>query len=512
MTGSKILTFYKEKISKEQKIAFYSAVIIGFIIHFYKFSNTLLNHDSVFNYYSSQNMVGSGRWLLSIACGISSFFDLPWVIGVLSLLFIALTSVVIADLFKLKNPVVIAITSGLLVSFPAITETLFFGFTADGYFLAMLLAAIAARLQTIEDNKKSHLFISSALICMACGIYQAYVSFAAVLMICYFIYYLLTEECEIKTALIWIGKQAVNFVIALASYFVIWKICLKLEHVTANSYQGIDSVGFSVSTIISAMPKLIKSFAMFFLEWNVLEHGWSLFAVLNVLFILLAGVTVLFIAVKSGILKQKIKTLLIIVAACGIPLAAYMWLFTSPDVDYSYRMLASLFMLFAFVMILADRFYNKYLSSALAVLLVVMIFNNGINANVAYFHLDREYKTAYATGSEVMSRIHENDLNTDKLLVIGDTAVDAAFAPDSAFAKLTPTYAAGIEKTYLFNYEHYVYFLNNTFNTDYSPVSEEDLTAIYESGETEKMGVWPAGNSVREIEGVIVIKLSDNNQ
>ena len=39
--------------------------------------------------------------------------------------------------------ILIGIIDGLLVAFPSITETFFFEFTADGYFLAMLLATLA---------------------------------------------------------------------------------------------------------------------------------------------------------------------------------------------------------------------------------------------------------------------------------------------------------------------------------------------------------------------------------
>lgn len=510
MIGIDWLNTIRKKTKKEWCIAFASTFIIGLLIHFYKFSNTLLNHDSVFNFYHSQNMVGSGRWLLSVACSFSSFFDLPWVTGILSLIFISLTTVVIIDLFEVKNPVVIGLTGGLLVSFPAITEALFFGFTADGFFLSMLLAAIAARLQKINDNKISHLILSMLLICCSCGIYQAYVSFALMLLLCHFIFYVLNHE-DVKTAdcFKWIGRQIINFGGGLGLYFVIWKICLKVEHFTATSYQGINDLKFSFGTITSAIPDIIKSFVTTLLEWNVFEHGWTLYGILNVIFILLAAAVLVFVILKTKLYKQKIKLILVFISCAAVPFVAYMWRFTSDTVSYGYRMLASLFVILAFILILADKYYNKFLGSAAAILLALIIFNNGINANISYFYLDKEYKNSYAQAIEMVSRIHENDTDIKEVIVIGDSRIEDSLDEDPV-KKYIPYFASMIEQSYLFDNEHWVPFINNTFYADYIKADNAKEEKIKSMKETESMGVWPASDSIQIIDNVIVIKISEN--
>lgn len=100
--GENIINLYKTKCRKEWKIAFISTLVIGLFVHIYKFTNYLPNHDSMYNFYSDQNVLGSGRWFLSIACGFSSYFDLPWINGIFALIYIALTSVIIIKLFEVK--------------------------------------------------------------------------------------------------------------------------------------------------------------------------------------------------------------------------------------------------------------------------------------------------------------------------------------------------------------------------------------------------------------------------
>ena len=177
--GSELISFYQNKIKKTWKLAFFSAFVLGLLVHLYKFTNLLPNADALYNFYSNQNMAASGRWFLSIACGLSSYFDLPWVNGLLSLVFMGLTSAMVAEVFRMKNPVLILLSSGLLVSFPAVTATLSYEFTADGYMLAMALAAFSVCLTRMEYIGKAHwkkLVFSGICICLCCGIYQAYVT------------------------------------------------------------------------------------------------------------------------------------------------------------------------------------------------------------------------------------------------------------------------------------------------------------------------------------------------
>ena len=95
--GTGLLEFYRNRVKRSWKLAFLAAFITGFLVHIYKFTNTLYIRDSPLNVYTSQNIVGSGRWFLSIACGFSSWFDLPWVNGLFSLALIALTAAVVVE-------------------------------------------------------------------------------------------------------------------------------------------------------------------------------------------------------------------------------------------------------------------------------------------------------------------------------------------------------------------------------------------------------------------------------
>lgn len=224
--GLSLINQYK-KTSSAFKTAFYATIIIGLIVHLFKFSNVLLNHDSLYNFYSTQNAVGSGRWFLCVACSLSSYFDLPWISGLLSLLYAAVTMVIIVALFHIENPFVIILSSGLLITFPGITETFFFSFTSDGYMLAMLLATLSIYLSRIDNHTSIAKSVASGVcICLSCGIYQAYVPFALILAVCHLVYEMMENRHETRFILQWIGRQILIFAGAMAVYYFFWKLCM----------------------------------------------------------------------------------------------------------------------------------------------------------------------------------------------------------------------------------------------------------------------------------------------
>lgn len=185
---------FKWKIKRNWKLAFISTWIIGMLVHMYKFTNTLWTGDSLYNFYSDQNMIGSGRWFLSIACGISSYYDLPWLIGAMSITYIACTAVILTELFQIRSKEMIVLTGGLLAAFPGITQTFFYEFTADGYMLAMFMAALAVYISRMGKHGFLRHAASALLLCMVCGIYQSYVCFALVLIVCGIVLFLLEDS------------------------------------------------------------------------------------------------------------------------------------------------------------------------------------------------------------------------------------------------------------------------------------------------------------------------------
>ena len=165
--GQAFGTLYR-KIRKEWKVAFFTCFVLGLLIHMPVLLSDIPNHDGLDSMYFDQNMITSGRWFLTVACGFSSYYTLPWLIGILGLVFLGCAAAAVM------------LVSGLLVSFPALASTFAYVYTLDGYMLALLLAVLAVLF--VKRWKRG--FVPGAL-CLAfsMGIYQGYLSFAMILSV-----------------------------------------------------------------------------------------------------------------------------------------------------------------------------------------------------------------------------------------------------------------------------------------------------------------------------------------
>lgn len=540
--GVSLVDVYQHKIKRQWKLAFGTAIIVGLLIHIYKFTNTLPNHDALFNFYSSQNMVQSGRWLLSIACGFSSYFDLPWINGLLSLFLIGLTSVVIVEIFQMKSPVLIMISSGLLVSFPAITETFYFEFTADGYMLAMLLAALAAYCSKFERSALKWSALSALLICLSCGIYQAYVSFALVLSVCYFICQLLEGNHTTREYVIWIAKQAGIYCAGLVSYLIIWKLCMLFQGFTATTYAGISTIGkMDIHTIYSAIVNSVRSFLLFFTQWNIFEDGLTWYAGLNLAFLLAAALAVIFSIKNSGIFKRRLHLVLLLLSGAIIPFCVCLWYFASPDTFYETRMLQSICVCFILVAVLCERWLKPGKRAVATALLFAIIWNNGIIANKFYYYMNLCYERSYATAVEMQTRIHLADDGTAKSVawvgslegfsdefhtdMAGFGSFGALVNPfrnlmvGNTFSMLFMSQFTDFELEYYrthpeekvaqISYIGSVSPVPKDWSVTFPGVDAETLAQLKASDEVANMGIWPGADSVQLIGDTIVVKLSD---
>ncbi len=540
--GNSLIIFYKNKVKKSWKIIFISTFIIGLLVHFYKFTNNFLNHDSLFNIYSDQDMLGSGRWFLSFACSFSSYFDLPWVTGLLSIFLISLTAVVVADIFKIENPVLLILAGGLLVSFPAITQTFYFQYTSDGYMLAMLLAALTVGFSTIGDKKLWHVGIASCFICLSCAIYQAYVSFALILAVCHFIQESLEGRRKNKEIGLWIGKQTIIYGIGIAVYYLVWQILMKIRNITPTSYEGLNKIGkIDLNHIIKCFKSVGKQFMTIFTEWDITEHGFTRYSVLNLIFLSFFLVIIIFSAIKSKLYKRKLQFFLSIAALVFIPTIVFIWMFVSPGVRYGMRMEQCVCILFIFSGVLYCNWAKPKVGSLMAIILLFIMLNNSLSANLFYIYMEKTNKSCYAMANEIATRIHLlDDGRVKKIAVIGE--ISWKLYPSSFKYEPSGLRELGglkeIRRSILYDENHVAMYLNmidfqliyyithpnaempETFKESISPVSNKwklkfplcDRTTekiIKASPEFKEMGRWPASDSVKVIGETVVIKFAE---
>ena len=254
----------KTKNWENEKFAIWISFALGLLTHIYCLTNAFPNHDGLGSMYFDQNMITSGRNFLTYACGISSYYNLPWVDGLLSIAYISICSGMIIRLLEITTKQSVILISGLIVTFPAVFETFCFIYTADGYFLAMLLAVLAV--YCVEKQGWRQVCLGSICLGLSLGIYQIYVSIALILAVIKIVLKIFDEE-NISTIKSKVLSYFFMFLGGAIAYTVSLLVMLKIQGKKLSSYNGInETFNFSLDKMWNAFLFCYKDF------WKFITH------------------------------------------------------------------------------------------------------------------------------------------------------------------------------------------------------------------------------------------------
>ena len=137
-------------IPRNIKITFTATFIIGMLVHGYMLANFFLQHDALSNFLaflhgiSPGNTIRSGRWLQETAIASRGLISAPWLLGIISLFYLSITSCIVSLCLETKRIYSGIMIGVLLATFPT-TETIFsYMYVADNAFLCALLACLSA--------------------------------------------------------------------------------------------------------------------------------------------------------------------------------------------------------------------------------------------------------------------------------------------------------------------------------------------------------------------------------
>lgn len=521
-------------IKKEHKTAFAAAFLIGLMIHLPVMLSDIPNHDGLGSLYFDQNMITSGRWFLTVACGFSTYYTIPWVIGLLGLVFLGFTAVALTELLEVKDAVAIVLISGLLVSFPALASTFAYVFTMDGYMLALCFAVLAV----LCTKKYKRGFVGGAVcLALSMGTYQAYLPFA-ILLCLYEVVVIFGGESEVKEKV----RRALRYlymgVLGLAFYYVILQMLLGIQGKKLASYQGINGgisgasagSGFGPDTILH----MYRDFISFTMRGNVLFT--NVFALAAV--VVLAGAAVFTggrLIRRRKLWKNPLFFGIIAVAVLAAPLATNVILLISPDVTYHllmrYQWVVYLILMTAFVSRYGGSCRNGHgsnddknsgrssdgkrnsggrsngivwLGMAAA---FVLVLNYALADNIGYSNLQKRYEKTYAYCVRLLDRIEQTPGYYQGIPVAMVGVVGYEPFPVTDLTLPVTSNMIGLNgDTLLYTGENYELFIRNYLGASLNILTPEEMGDIYYSKEYIEMESFPAASSVKLVDGIIYVK------
>lgn len=494
----------KKKIAPEWKKAFFAAVIIGLLTHLYIFVNYTPNHDGLSNIYNTQLKFKSGRFFLGPFSGISSFFPLPLINGLLSITYLAVFTVVLVELFKIRKTISIWLMAGLIVTFPTVPSTFSYMFTADGYMFGFLLAGIAV----LIAQKFRFGFITGALVFyVSVSIYQANLPLALTLIALVLIQSLLEKESNIRTVLQKFFSYVAMVIIGMILYAITFKTYQNFFAGEIADYQGLNEIGSSAPSILQSVQSIAYSLASFFFDGFIKGQNWTLFEFLNILLILVAASSFALIARRSS----KLHAFLAFAVILSMPVLAYSMYFVSPGVSYHMLMVMGLVSLYLLPILFYERMSTtKFFAWSVVLTLGLTVFNFALIANITYFNTTLKYEKSIANASRVLDRVEQTEgyENVDKLAIFGTHYLKSELGSEIIPSRI-PEMTGALGETSLMAPYVYQYMFANQFGVTFDLASDLERETIESSDWYQDMPVWPHPDSVRTLKDTAIIKLGE---
>ncbi|MBQ7959913.1 MAG: glucosyltransferase domain-containing protein [Clostridia bacterium] len=502
-------------ILPQWKVCFFTAFLVGLMAHLYKITNWLPNWDSLVFRYDSQNMVALGRWFLPVVCSVSSFYDLPFLNGIIAIVFHALGAVCICRMFDVQKKITAGLIGAVIVSFPTVTSVMMYNYVADGYSIAFFLSVLAAFWMTKEKPK---FLLSSVLIALSAGIYQAYITVTIMLILLKLIDEIVYHNASFRNLLKKVLHMIFSGILGVALYGIILKDLLGILSVKLLDYQGMgETASLSNIDLIASLYVVKETFVKCFFD---VSGGVNVYVALNYFVLIFTLVYYFKCIVKIRIYKNPANTVMIGILSVMLVFGAGVLAFVNPVVDYHNLMLMgySVFYLFFLLIYEREEESEKYSSVKCWIVLITaitIISNQIVISNVSYHKAQMAYEKSYGVLVRIADRIEQTPGSEacKRILVIGALDDSEAYS-----VNLTPD-ITGITDGYIVRADDETVgqsvltsSLNDYCGKNYEFVSGEEKKNFIQREEIKSMKKWPQKDCVAVVDDTIVIKLGTEGE
>lgn len=496
----------------------------GLVVHGFALMNVLHNYDDILQHPKGYGAgIESGRWLLHI---LGDFFqnvlglgyNLSLVNGMLYIFLIAVSAGFVVNLLGIRSKVRAALIGALMVSFPTVTATMVFRFTAPYYGLSLFLAVFAV---WVAFRCKWGMVLSVLCIAASMGIYQAYVPVSIALFLMVLMRESLKEDARLKDLILRGVACCVCLGLGVGLYLLCSKLALNyypfVYQRAFNEYQGIDTMG---QIPLAQLPWLIKkawlSGALFSLQnycdlvdARILKLAWLALH-------LLTAVLVCILVYKRR--KQPLNCAFFVLMLLFFPLAVNFVVVMAPE-GIIYTIMVYGFVLMGCLPLMLAEYLPQsakqdLLTRGAAILAAVVIFYNGYHANMNYTRLyyANEQVKNYFTGMTAQIRMTEGYTPDKAWAVVGDRIEDPNMWN---IWNAGPVYGGfvGNNAKELMNVSYSVrmwfdLYLGYGVNT----ASPEEVDTLKDDPQVQQMPCWPSQGSIIIVDDYVVIKLQDTTE
>lgn len=494
-------------------------LVIGLVTHGYAFFNGLFSHDSL-KVYPDQNEIiwhiSLGRFLQEPYRMCRGELAAPWLIGLVSLLWIAVAAYLIIKLLKIETvPMQIATCGILVANLTTISINATYMFYIDTFMFALVMSVLAV---FFVEKIKYGMFLGAIFVCISMGLYQSFFAVSVTLCIMLSIGHVISGRSTkdiITSGLYEIGALLLGGLL----YLCLLKIVLNYTGIDlSTSYNSIANV-VSGTITVESIPELIVSTYTYYLDFLFKPNGYGGMGIVlvNICCSIVLVSSFIRLVYKNKINKRNIAIGSILLLA--FPFAANLTYFISQGMIHS-LMTYSWFLLYPFVLSLIERrsdeiieAYSRVLKISSCLLIGVLVWNSIVYANGAYLKKTLEEKSTLSVATRVLERIETIDgyvPGETPVAFVGNINDSVLSVTREGFERYTDIYAVGM--TYNYGITYGISMAEKYFSAQLGYpinwVNDDEIAKLSLLDEVVTMPCFPAVESVKFVGDVLVVKFS----
>ena len=292
---------FRSDLPRIKQVFFYT-LFFCLAAHAYAYFHLMPSHDSsaVFQRDTfSPGFFQNGRFMLPLYYTLRGIYHAPWLIGMLSTLYMAGSCYLVASMLDIRKPLLLAALCGAFsTNLTVIATNATYLYTSDPYYLSLFFSCAGAWMWQRFPKRGFLLSIPLFVICI--GLYQAYIDVAIGLLLL-----LLIQKLSEGQTVASLWKWALRCAISLLAGMIAWYcLMLLLQRLTGTAmsttaYNRPDAVlETGLLDKLKSVPLAYQSFFSFFFDLHRSYN--SVFSVICTSFIMAAGA-----AAWSLLLRQR---------------------------------------------------------------------------------------------------------------------------------------------------------------------------------------------------------------
>lgn len=513
--------------SRKYKVYVLVCFLLGVIMYFPIITQPLTNADGItisLTHKSSHEWENSlGRFGLQYVDRMRGNYIFPELTTFFCLFLLACIAVLIIEIFQISSKAARAAVGVILILSPSVANTLTYYYCSDSYMLAYLLAVLSAFF-LLNKTRPASWALAIISIATSLTLYQAYIGVTITICLFWTIQHCLDIFEEKKKLYRTIGRALSAGLLGVILYLGLFKLNQLITGVAAADNRGFNEMGH---LSLKELPVLIKRACVIALQYffsdDLINNSWMHRKWLNVLIVGVTGAVIIYLFFNKKRVKDKGRILIAIVGILCIPISLGCMVILAPEVDIygatSLLMLpqmgiAYIFAISMYKYLAANRIWFKALLIAGALGVLFLLGTSAVYTSAFQTRLKENLNKTYYVASEIAHQMCSMDNYDESRKVMIGGKMESGNYPD-----LDNQLAWEMEGT-VANYGliwpspsasqgcwHGVF--NQFLGVNYTMCSVEEYNRISQMDEYKEMGNFPEEDSIKVIEGITVVKLSD---